>query len=168
MVRGTLLTLESRCGKSSCRCAHTKHRHPRHYLSWSEGVLCRQPLWSCTGVRGTGTSPHSGGDSPAIAPDATSQGRTFASFHLPVRSRAGCLRLPLGQGSAPGGLRSLHYRPLVSDCKECPIRNQCTSPKSIRTGHPISPPGSDRAGRGPLADTRRSANFPAEKEHRRM
>lgn len=37
MVRGTLLTLESRCGKSSCRCAHTEHRHPRHYLSWSEG-----------------------------------------------------------------------------------------------------------------------------------
>ncbi len=26
-----------------------------------------------------------------------------------------------------------HYRPLVSDCKECPIRDQCPSPKSIRT-----------------------------------
>ncbi len=135
-------------------------------------VLCRQPLWSGTGIRGPGTSPHSGGDSPAIAPDATSQGRTFASFRLPVRSRAGCLRLPPRQGSAPGGLRSpLEPLSLSSAClrlQGVPNPRPVPQPQIHSHGHPISPPGSDRAGRGPLADTRRSANFPAEKEHRRM
>ena len=35
-VRGSLVTLQSRCGKDACRCARSDHRHRRYYLSWSE------------------------------------------------------------------------------------------------------------------------------------
>ena len=38
MVQGSLVTLDSPCGKSSCICARDRrHYHRRYYLSWTEG-----------------------------------------------------------------------------------------------------------------------------------
>lgn len=38
MIQGSLVTLNSPCGKTSCACAKDKrHYHKRYYLSWTEG-----------------------------------------------------------------------------------------------------------------------------------
>ena len=41
MLRGSLVTLRRRCGKTTCRCAQGGHRHEAPALSYSQGGRTR-------------------------------------------------------------------------------------------------------------------------------